>query len=94
MKKNSSTKSSLTTDSGVQQVFVLSALNMSWQLAVTILVPLIGGVMIDGHFKTSPVYTMVGLVAGIFMSCIVVWRAFKRLNKATAVKLANKKDKK
>jgi F0F1-type ATP synthase assembly protein I len=42
-------------------VFINSAISMSWQLAVVVLVPVLAGVWVDDHYKTSPAFTLVGL---------------------------------
>ena len=55
-----------------KQQFLASALNMSWQLAVTIIVPVIIGVQLDDHFKTSPSYTLGALFLAVFMASGVV----------------------
>lgn len=61
-------------------LFMSSAISMSWQLAVTVLVPLFVGVFIDEHFKTSPLWTLIGLLVGILMGIIVVWKAVMNIN--------------
>ena len=55
-----------------KQQFLDSALNMGWQLAVTIIVPVIIGVQLDDHFKTTPAWTLGALFLAVFMSCGVV----------------------
>ena len=52
--------------------FLSAALNMSWQLAVTIIVPVIIGVQLDNHFNSSPSYTLAALFLAVFISCGVV----------------------
>ncbi|MGZ6004676.1 MAG: AtpZ/AtpI family protein [Candidatus Saccharimonadales bacterium] len=55
-----------------KQQFLDSALNMSWQLAVTIIVPVIIGVQLDNHFKSAPAWTLGALFLAVFMACGVV----------------------
>jgi F0F1-type ATP synthase assembly protein I len=43
-------------------LFLNLALNMSWQLAIVVIVPIVGGHMLDGHFNTTPWLTIVGAV--------------------------------
>lgn len=53
-----------------QTVFITMALAMGWQLALVVLVPIIGGSLLDGHFGTTPVLTLIGLAvaaAGVFV---------------------------
>jgi F0F1-type ATP synthase assembly protein I len=62
-----------------KQLFVGAVLSMSWQLAVVVLVPVVGGFKIDQHFQTTPVGTIVGFVLAIAGMAIVVQRAVKEV---------------
>lgn len=45
------------------------ALTMSWQLALVVLVPIIGGHMLDEHYGKDPLLTLFGLAVaaiGVF----------------------------
>jgi len=51
-------------------VFYSMALDMSWRLAVVVLVPIIGGFELDNALNTSPYLTIVGFflaMAGMYM---------------------------
>jgi F0F1-type ATP synthase assembly protein I len=46
-----------------------AAMQMSWRLAIVVLIPLIGGVKLDEHLKTFPYLTILGsllAIAGVF----------------------------
>lgn len=58
-----------------KHLFMDSAINMGWQLAVTIIVPIYIGVRLDDRFASSPKWTLVALFLAIVMSCAVVWKA-------------------
>jgi F0F1-type ATP synthase assembly protein I len=60
-----------------KQQFLSAALNMSWQLAITIIVPVVIGVELDNHFHSSPSWTLGGLFLGVFMSCGVVVKTIR-----------------
>lgn len=46
-------------------VFVTAALDMSWRLAIVVLVPIIGGFELDQRWHTEPAFLIIGfLVAG------------------------------
>ena len=52
-----------------QNAFLGMALSMSWQLAVVVLVPILGGHIMDSYFKTEPWITLGGLAVaaiGVF----------------------------
>ena len=42
--------------------FISSAMNMGWQLAGAVLIPVLIGTKLDGHFHTTPSYTLTALV--------------------------------
>lgn len=64
--------------------FLDSALNMSWQLAVTIIVPLIIGVKLDDHFHSAPSWTLGALFLAVFMACGVVVKTLRGVKIAQA----------
>lgn len=48
-----------------RNLFLSMALNMSWQLAIVVIVPIVGGYKLDQHFRTSPWWTLAGVVVTI-----------------------------
>lgn len=68
--------------------FVVMALNMSWQLAVVILVPVIGGVQLDKALDTSYVCALAGVGLGLVGSGLVMWRTLKIANRLPVPKLS------
>jgi len=61
-------------------IFYASTLDMSWRLAIAFLVPFFAGFFIDNYFKTSPFWTLIGLVIGIVLSVVIVLQSFKKIN--------------
>ena len=47
---------------------------MSWQLAIVVLVPIIGGFELDQKLNTLPALTIVGFVVAMVGMGAVVWR--------------------
>lgn len=84
-------KGELKPQSGVGQadaarrMFVSSALSMSWQLAVIVLVPLIAGFKIDAHFHSSPLWTIVGFVLAIVGMVVVLKRTLDELGQKVSL---------
>lgn len=70
-------------DSNPSGIVVGLTLGMAWQLAVTVLVPVVGGHFIDTrlHPNGAPVFTLGGLTLAIVGMIIVVRRTLKELNK-------------
>lgn len=54
--------------------FVAAALTMSWQLAIVVLVPIIGGFELDKKLNMLPLLTIVGFIVAMVGMAIVVWR--------------------
>ena len=59
---------------------MMAALNMSWQLAIVVLVPILGGYALDTHFKSLPLWTAVGFVLAMLSMVAVVWQQYKRFS--------------
>lgn len=69
---------------GVQQLFFNSTLTMSWQLALTVLIPVIAGVKLDQWLDSSPSLTLTGFFLAIAMGSMVVWKTVKGVNELQA----------
>jgi putative F0F1-ATPase subunit (Ca2+/Mg2+ transporter) len=67
--------------------FLGMVLNMSWQLAIVVLVPILAGVKLDKVFKTNDVYTLVGLGLALIGSGLVMWQAMRVANRLPVPKL-------
>jgi F0F1-type ATP synthase assembly protein I len=61
--------------------FVVAAINMSWQLVVVILVPIIGGVELDKALKSKSLYLYVGLGVALAGMVLVLWQAMRTANR-------------
>lgn len=51
-------------------ILLMATLDMSWRLAIVVLVPIIGGFEIDKHLGSSPALTIIGFLlamAGLFV---------------------------
>jgi hypothetical protein len=73
-----------------RQNFVAAALDMSWQLAIVVLVPILVGVQLDKKLGTSYVCTLVGLAIAFAGSGVVMWGAMQRANRLPVPKLTQK----
>ena len=68
--------------------FLVLATNMTWQLALAVLVPVIGGVELDKAFGTKYVFTFVGLGLALIGAAAVMWRTMQVANKLPVPKLS------
>lgn len=79
-KKDKSVSKSKINASNPKRDFYLAATNMSWQLAIVVLVPVIGGFKIDEHFDSLPFWTFIGFILAIVGMTVVVWRQLQLLS--------------
>lgn len=64
--------------------FISTAMNMGWQLAGAVLLPVIIGVKLDDHFKTTPSYTLVSLFLACGGAVGIVWGTIKQVGEDQA----------
>ena len=65
-------------DSAVQRsIFFGAVLDMSWQMAIVVLVPLIGGYELDSHLHIFPVLTITGFVLAMLGTFVIMKRMLK-----------------
>lgn len=60
---------------------------MSWQLALVVLIPVIGGVELDKALGKTEVFVFVGLALALIGSGIVLWRTMQAANQLPVPKL-------
>lgn len=71
--------------------FLTAAMNMGWQLAGMVIVPVVIGVKLDDHFQTTPSYTLAALFLAIGGVIMVVRGTINQVNREQAT--TNQKEK-
>ncbi|HET9174338.1 MAG TPA: AtpZ/AtpI family protein [Candidatus Saccharimonadales bacterium] len=66
-------------------LFFSMGLDMSWRLALSVLVPLVGGAELDKHFKTTPILLILGFLIAIGLSIVTIRRTLKLTNNITFI---------
>ena len=92
VKKNVTPHSTPLAESGLktrtpQMEFAVAAASMSWQLAVVVLLPVIGGFKLDQHLHSAPLWTAVGFVLAITGMVMVLKRMLSELAPKTTTKV-------
>lgn len=64
-------------------LFISLALDMSWRLAIVVLVPIVGGFELDKKLNLAPLLTIVGFIIAMVGLALVLWRTLQVANKAT-----------
>lgn len=90
MKKVSSVVDKSTNHSSV---FIGMALDMSWRLAIAVLVPIIGGFELDQRLNTTPLLTITGFVLAMAGMALVLWQMLQTVNQLPVPKPYPKKEK-
>lgn len=62
-------------------VFISAALDMSWRLAIVVLVPIIGGFELDQALDMTPLLTITGFLLAMVGMGLVMWRTLQEANK-------------
>lgn len=57
-----------------RNLFISMSLNMSWQLAIVVIIPLVGGFKLDERLDSSPLYTLLGLALAFCLTILVMRR--------------------
>lgn len=73
-------------------VFVSMALDMSWRLAVVVIIPIVIGATIDDHYKVGALYLIIGLVLALALAILVVYQSYQEANKLTSAMFKGKKN--
>ncbi len=84
-KRTTNTKSDPSTDYmmlfDARNQLVAASLNMGWQLALTVLIPLFIGVKLDQRFDSAPSLTLTALFFAIAGSAVLISRTFKDMTR-------------
>jgi hypothetical protein len=55
-------------------------MNMSWQLAIVVLVPVIGGYELDQKLDTLPALTIAGFFVAMAGMALVIWHQLQQFS--------------
>lgn len=60
-----------------RSVLLIAALDMSWRLAIAVLVPIIAGFELDKHFDITPVLTIIGFLVAMAATFFILKRTLQ-----------------
>lgn len=66
------------------RMFTLSVLDLSWQMAIVVLVPIIGGYELDKHLHSTPWLTITGFIIAMLGTFVVLRRVLKTYSSRSA----------
>lgn len=61
-----------------RHVFIAAVTNLTWQMAVVVLVPIVGGIQLDKKFETTPLLTIIGFIVTTLAVGVVLWRQLQQ----------------
>lgn len=77
-----------------RSLFLTMALDMTWQLALVVLLPIIVGVELDNVQDTGRLYTLVGLGVALVGTAVVLYKTLQKANQLPVPKLTDAQRKK
>jgi F0F1-type ATP synthase assembly protein I len=63
-----------------QATFLASAITMTWQLAIVIIIPIVVGFKLDKHLHSSPLWTLIGLAIAALGMGAVLWQSVRAVS--------------
>lgn len=75
-------------------VFLGAVVSMSWQLAVVVLVPVVGGFKLDERLDTLPALTILGFIVAMAGVFIVLKRMLQEIDRRQLADTAHKENSK
>ncbi len=69
-----------------RNLFFVMAANMSWQLALVVIIPIVGGYYLDQFFHTFPGLLIAGLLLATLGVVLVMIRTLNEANRRTGAK--------
>lgn len=73
-----------------KQLFISSAVSMSWQMALAVLIPIVGGYYLDQLLNTSPLITLLGVALAFVLVALIVRRTISELPEYAKTKKGQK----
>ncbi len=55
-------------------IFVVAVANMSWQLAIVVVLPIVAGFKLDQTTGLAPIFAITGIILALIMAVLVVKR--------------------
>ncbi|HEX5797830.1 MAG TPA: AtpZ/AtpI family protein [Candidatus Saccharimonadales bacterium] len=75
------TTTSVETIKKAKRLFFAGLVDISWRLAVAIILPIVAGYWLDNKMDSGNLFTLIGLLFGTILAGLVIYRTYKTLNK-------------
>ncbi|HEX5797357.1 MAG TPA: AtpZ/AtpI family protein [Candidatus Saccharimonadales bacterium] len=69
-----------------KRLFIVGLLDLSWRLAVAIIIPVLLGSLADKKLDKEPIFTIIGLFIGLGIAVVVIRNLVIKLQKETSEK--------
>lgn len=64
-----------------KRLFFVGLLDISWRLALSLILPIVGGARLDSKLDKDPIFTIIGLVVGFVLAGLVIRNTVIKLQK-------------
>ncbi|HYF96830.1 MAG TPA: AtpZ/AtpI family protein [Patescibacteria group bacterium] len=81
VKSAGKTTTSEETAKKAKSLFFVGLIDISWRLAVGIILPIVAGYWIDQKTDSGKLFTLIGLFSGTILAGFIIYNTSKRLNK-------------
>lgn len=75
------TTTSVDTSKKAKRLFYIGLIDISWRLAIGMIVPVGFGYWLDVNQQTGNLYTIIGLISGTILAGFIIYRSYKKLDK-------------
>jgi F0F1-type ATP synthase assembly protein I len=65
-------------------IFISMVLDMTWRLALVVVIPIVIGSYLDTHFKKNYVFMLIGLALALVGAVSVIYQSYKGANRLTS----------
>jgi hypothetical protein len=79
------------TGSNPTSVFISMVLDMTWKLAIVVILPIVFGSYLDQRLKQGYTFMIIGLFVALLGAISVVYKSYIEANKITGMKTEDKK---
>ncbi|HEY4964646.1 MAG TPA: hypothetical protein VIH90_08210 [Candidatus Saccharimonadales bacterium] len=79
------------TGSNPTSVFISMVLDMTWRLALVVIIPIVLGSYLDTHFKKNYTFVLLGLLLALVGAVSVIYQSYKGANKFSIMDIKGKK---
>jgi F0F1-type ATP synthase assembly protein I len=75
----------------IRTIFVGAVLDITWQMAIAVLVPIVGGFELDKALKTTPALTIIGFILAMAGTYLVIRKTLAKYDNTASLSIKGSK---